>query len=44
MTRGDCDSNNSENIRDNNYFYKYDYNEICDETLKNNILTPPLDY
>lgn len=44
MTRGDCNSNDCENIRDNNYFNKYNYNEICDETLKNNILNPPLDY
>lgn len=44
MTRGDVNSSNSENYRDLNYFYKYDYNEICDETLKNIILNPPLDY
>ena len=44
MTRGAADSENSENIRDMNYFNKYDYHDINDETLKNIILNPPKKY
>jgi len=44
MTRGAADCKNSENVRDMNYFNKYDYRDINDETLKNIILNTPPDY
>jgi len=44
MTRGDADNASSDNVRNMNYFKRYDYNEINDETLKNIILNPPIDY
>jgi hypothetical protein len=44
MTRGDVNSSNSDNCRDLDYFQKYDYNETCDDTLKNIILNPTEDY
>jgi hypothetical protein len=43
MTRGAADTN--ENVRDMNYFHKYNENmTCCDEILKNLILSPPDDY
>ena len=44
MTRGAADCKNSENVRDMNYFKKYDYNDVNDETLKNIILNPQINY
>lgn len=44
INRGDADNVNTDNIRDMNYFKKYDYNEFIDETLKNIILNPPANY
>jgi len=44
MTRGDVANHKVENIRDMDYFKKYDFNEICDETLKNLVLNQPIDY
>jgi hypothetical protein len=44
MTRGAADSESSNNVRDMNYFKKYDYNEVNDETLKNIILNPLTNY
>ena len=44
MTRGAADTQNHENIRDINYFNKYDFRDICDETLKNLLLNPPDNY
>jgi hypothetical protein len=44
MTRGDASASISDYDRDVKYFYKYDYSDSCDETLKNNVLSPPLDY
>lgn len=38
MTRGAADCKISENVRDMNYFNKYDYRDINDETLKNILL------
>jgi hypothetical protein len=35
MTRGACDSINSDNVRDENYFKKYDNNDIIDTELSN---------
>jgi hypothetical protein len=35
MTRGDADSINSDNVRDENYFKKYDRNDILDTELSN---------
>lgn len=44
MTRGAADCKSSENIRDMNYFNKYDYNDINDETLKNILLNSNKNY
>jgi len=44
MTRGAADCASSENVRDMNYFKRYDYNEINDDTLKNIILNSSTDY
>jgi hypothetical protein len=45
MTRGAADNYDSENVRDMNYFNRYNENtNVCDETLKNLILNPPIDY
>ena len=33
MRRGAADNKNSENIRDKEYFYKYDTNDIVDNEL-----------
>ena len=44
MTRGAADCKNSENIRDMNYFNKYNYHDINDETLKNIILNHKNNY
>ena len=44
MTRGAADSENSNNIRDMNYFISYNFSEVNDETLKNIILNPPPNY
>jgi hypothetical protein len=35
MTRGDCHNKNSDKVRDENYFKKYDTNDILDVELKN---------
>jgi hypothetical protein len=37
MTRGDANSNTSENVRNMEYFQKYDHNDIIDEELKNKL-------
>jgi hypothetical protein len=44
MTRGAADTIRHENDRDMNYFYRYDFKEINDETLKNLILNPLINY
>ena len=44
MRRGDSSTSQSDNVRNMDYFLKYDYKEKCDETLKNIILTPSIDY
>jgi hypothetical protein len=46
MTRGDADNIISENVRDMNYFNSYDSKskETNDETLKNLLLNPSIDY
>ena len=44
MTRGACDTKDSENIRDMNYFNRYDFNDMNDETLKNLVLNPSINY
>ena len=35
MNRGACDSSLSENVRNMEYFKKYDYDNIIDDELKN---------
>jgi hypothetical protein len=44
MTRGAADTIAHQNVRDMNYFKRYDFNDMNDETLKNLVLNPPLDY
>jgi hypothetical protein len=44
MTRGAADNMNCKNIRDMNYFKNYDFKEMNDETLKNIVLKPPINY
>jgi hypothetical protein len=45
MTRGDVVNKNSDNIRDMNYFNNYNKNtNFIDDTLKNLVLNPPLNY
>ena len=44
MTRGAADSKEFDNIRDMSYFKSYDFKETNDETLKNLVLNPPIDY
>jgi hypothetical protein len=45
MSRGDATDPNIDNIRDMNYFYKYDKDAtFLDETLKNLVENPPKDY
>ena len=45
MTRGDVHNDGTENVRDMNYFNRYNINATeNDETLKNLILNEPLDY
>ena len=44
MTRGAADSKSCDNIRDMSYFKSYDFKETNDETLKNLLLEPPIDY
>ena len=44
MDRGDVSSKNADCVRDMNYFNRYDFCKINDETLKNILLNPPKKY